>query len=607
MRALAWLCLALSACQMAGPGSTGPGALPPVVVSSASITRAEQAEAERLFSSAQVSFEARRFLEALRATAEVLERYPSSDVSGDVLLLAVRAEVEVGAADRADAAAERYLALLPDGDPRAGPVRLVQARAWEESPAIRLDRLLRIRSLETPVQQAEAEAATRAAVDALEPDEIEAVLAVAPADGALVSIPQAVHAVRLLERGDIEQAALLARAVLERGATGRERTFAESVARGELPEGRRPVRSFQIATILPTGGPPALAEFARQVTEGVELAVATVLGEPYQVRLLELDDEGDPDVGASLMARLDSGEVAGVIGFLEERALVAAGQARARGVPIVSPTARSTDGAGEGVYSLDGPDPRAAEAIARYAASRAFQRVAILLPGSPHAFEEAFAFQVEVERLGIPVVGHFSYEPGATFFESQILGAQRVLRAAEIAALGLGPQDTLRIEMLEPVGIFLPVPPEDVEYLAPQIAHFALDTLGIELIGTSGWTDPRILEGLQPRYTNGVVATAPVGSTEGSPGLQRFREAYEQHFQRTLINAIPAIGYDAALLLLEGLRPGRIAPSDLRTSLADLQGIEGATGTFSVVNDEVVRETQVVRILNRALVPVPDL
>jgi ABC-type branched-subunit amino acid transport system substrate-binding protein len=604
VRALAWLCLALSACQMAGPVSAGPGGLLPVVVAQGELSRADQAEAERLFVSAQVSFEARRYPEVLRTTAALLERYPSSSVSGAAVLLSARAELGAGAAERADAAADRYIGLLPPGDPRATEARLIQARSWEESPATQLDRLLRIVTFDGPEQRADAESLTRAAMDALEPEEIEAVLSDVPDDGPLAPLPQALHAVTLLERGQSQEAASLAQSVLQRGVSGRERAYAESVARGELPEDRRPVRSFRIATVLPSGGPPAIADFAGQVAEGVELAVATVLGEPYEVSLLQLDDRGDPEVGARLVADLDSAGVAGVIGFLEETALQAAGLARVRGMPIVSPTARSTEGAGEGVYSLDGPDPQAAAAIARYAAWRAFQRVAILLPGSPHALEEASAFQTEAERLGIPVVGHFSYEPGTTFFESQIIGARNALRAAEIAALGLSPGDTLHAEMLEPVGIFLPIPPEDVEYLAPQIAHFALDTLAIELVGTSGWTDPGVLELLQPRYTDGVVATAPVGAAEGRPGLQRFREAYEQHFQRSLTSMVPAVGYDAALVLLEALRPGRIAPSDVRASLDALPPVEGATGTFTVVDGRVVRETRVVRIQNRQLVPV---
>jgi hypothetical protein len=86
--------------------------------------------------------------------------------------------------------------------------------------------------------------------------------------------------------------------------------------------------------------------------------------------------------------------------------------------------------------------------------------------------------------------------------------------------------------------------------------------------------------------------------------LERFREAYEQYFQRTLISITPAIGYDAALLLLEALRPGRIAPQEVRASFSALQEVEGATGTFAVVDDRLVRQTQVVRIQNQALIPI---
>jgi ABC-type branched-subunit amino acid transport system substrate-binding protein len=274
-------------------------------------------------------------------------------------------------------------------------------------------------------------------------------------------------------------------------------------------------------------------------------------------------------------------------------------------MPIVSPTARSAGGAGEGVYSLEGPDPQAAAEIARYAADRAYQRVAIILPSSQAAIEEADAFEAEAARWGVPVVQRFYYEPGATFFETQVVGARDLLRAAELRALGLGEEDTLRVETLDPVGIFVPIPREDVAYVAPQIAHFALDTLGIEVVGTSAWTDPGVLETVDPVYTDGVVATATVGAGPSAPGRLRFREAYEAHFQRSLVSSAPALGYDAALLLLEALRPGRVQPAQVHESFRNLQDVEGATGIFSVVDGRVVRRTEVVRIRDRQLEPVP--
>ena len=51
------------------------------------------------------------------------------------------------------------------------------------------------------------------------------------------------------------------------------------------------------------------------------------------------------------------------------------------------------------MYSLEGPDPQAAASIARYAASRAFQRIAIVHPQTPAAEAEADAFEAVAAQL----------------------------------------------------------------------------------------------------------------------------------------------------------------------------------------------------------------
>jgi ABC-type branched-subunit amino acid transport system substrate-binding protein len=445
----------------------------------------------------------------------------------------------------------------------------------------------------------------RAATDALDPSELEEILARAPANGPLAPIAQVRLAVGLWERGDTVRASGLARTALGAGAVEPERGIAEGLLRGELPPELARVTEFAIAMVLPRGGPPGMAQFAQQVAEGIEVAVATVLPEEYRVTLRALDDEANPALSALFASELELEGVVGAVGFLEDDALLAAGQARSTGIPLVSPTARTAEAAGDGVYSLDGADPIAATEVARYSVTRAHQRVAIVMPASDAAIAEADAFEAEAARFGVPVVQRFYYEPGETFFESQILGARDVLRRAEIAALGLTEEDTLRVEMLEPVGIFLPIPREDVGFLAPQLAHFALDTLGIEIMGTSAWADPGVLETVEPLYLNGVVATAPVGAGPFSPGQERFRAAYEEHFQRTLVSTTPALGYDAAVLLLEALRPGRVTPDQVRASLRALRDVEGATGVYSVIDGRVVRRTEVVRIRNRSVDPVP--
>ena len=163
----------------------------------------------------------------------------------------------------------------------------------------------------------------------------------------------------------------------------------------------------------------------------------------------------------------------------------------------------------------------------------------------------------------------------------------------------------MRVETLEPVAVFVPVPAEDVELIAPQIIHFGLDTLGIDVLGTSGWADSRALRTIDPRHTNGVVATAPIGAGSDTPAYLRFKAAYEEHFQRTLVSPVPAAGYDAALLLLEALRAGATGSSGIIEALELLGEVEGATGVFSFVDGRVVRSTHVVLIENATLTPIP--
>lgn len=601
-----WLVAVLGACQTVGgggAGSLGSDEAAVVVAPGEPISGDGQSEASRLWFSAQRSFQGRRYFEVIRTTTELLEEYPASEVSGEALRLSVRAHVELGELTEADAAASRYLNLLRPGDSRATELRLIQAAAWADDPEQQLDRLLRIDSGATDAELSQARPLVRAAADSLNVETLSGVIDGMVERGPLVPIAEALLAVSLLEIDRGDEAERYARRAVEGGAAGDDLSMAQGVLLGELPPGRGRTTAFTIGVVLPATGPPAVAGFAAMIAEGIEVAAATVLGEGFTVTVVTRDSQGDPAVTARLVAELEAEGVAGVVGFLQDDVLISAGRARSTGVPLVSPTARSAGRSGEGVYSLEGANLLAAVSIARYAATRAFQRIAMLYPDDEEAEAEADAFEAAAAALGMPVVGRFTYEPGATFFEPQIRAARDALRRDEIAALELARDDTLHMEVLAPVALFLPIPPEDVEFLAPQIIHFGLDTLAIELLGTSGWTDPQTLQAVNTRLTDGVVASAPVGTGSESVGRRRFEQAYEAYFQRTLVGGTPAVGYDAMLVLLEALRPGRVRPEDVQASMQALSQIEGATGAFTIVDGRLVRLTELVRIDQRVLVP----
>lgn len=575
------------------------------ILEEGSIGSARQAQASELFRDAESAYEAGRAEEALRLTTRVVEEFPASTVSGQALSLQARAALRAEESETAAAAAERYVSLVGAADPRAPEMLLLRAEALSGRPGEVLETLVEVRASAEAAERERAIAMARSAVMDAGPDLLESLLRDTPATVPVVPVLEARLAALRFRSGDEAGASELARAALDHGAAGDDAALAEAVLDGRVPDDYFTVRTLELAAVLPLEGAPALAEFSRLVLEGIEVAAATALGPDFEVELEVHDDAGDPDRTAALVEELEQSGVGGVVGFLEEAALDIAAGARNTELPLISPTARSTDFRGSGVYTLEGVDSVGLHDLATHAASQGYQRVAFIESTSALSEEEADLFEREATRLGLRTAGRFSYADGATFFERPILAARDSLRAAEIDALGLTEDDTLHVEELEPVAVFIPVPAEDVELIAPQVTHFGLDTLGIDVLGTSGWTDSGTLREVDPRHTNGVVATAPIGAGTDAPGYLRFEEAYEEHFQRSLVSSIPAAGYDAALLLLEALTRGATGPSDMLEALEGLEEIEGATGVFSVVDGRVIRRTRVVIIRDGTLTPIP--
>jgi hypothetical protein len=139
--------------------------------------------------------------------------------------------------------------------------------------------------------------------------------------------------------------------------------------------------------------------------------------------------------------------------------------------------------------------------------------------------------------------------------------------------------------------------------LAPQLTFFGLDTLGIQILGTLGWTSEDLLSRIDSRHTDGVVASTSRMGPEDREGFERFRAAYERYFQKTLRSHVPALGYDAAALLLHALQTRPRDIPELMRSLEQIRGFPGATGRLSVEGGRVVREPRLVRIESGELIP----
>jgi branched-chain amino acid transport system substrate-binding protein len=332
-----------------------------------------------------------------------------------------------------------------------------------------------------------------------------------------------------------------------------------------------------LGVVLPTTGSPRLREFAEEIRQGIQVAVdefdstTTTTG---PARLVTRDNRGTIEPSTGIVGDLERDGALGIIGPLQDVTLEEVARVRTDRLTIVSPTSPTIPGPGGAVYSLQGAEDGASRALARYAADRGILTAAILHPDNPDATFEAEAFRAGFEELGGQVLASISYLPGSTYFEEQMRAAASV----------------------RPDVLVLPIPARDVELVAPQVTFFGLDSLGIEVLGTRGWTDREILGRVDPRHTNGVVAATPQPA-EGEPeGARAFRQAYERFFSNTLRSTVPAYGYDAARLLLEAVRRGARTAGDVTGALEGLRDFEGATGRLSVRDGRLTREHYVVCI-----------
>ncbi|MDT8367684.1 MAG: ABC transporter substrate-binding protein [Longimicrobiales bacterium] len=547
---------------------------PPVVIEAGPASPSDERAAAALLREAEASLEAGATEAAIEAASAIVENYPTTTSSGAALWVRARAlgTSEAGAEQVvALDDLERLLPLLGSGDPRRTPATLLYARVLAEAGRIE-EAVVTAVSLpsDATVDAAEMEW-MREVVAWLDLEAIEDVARTAPPTGPLVApLWVALGRARGVE-GDAKGAREAASLAISAGATGADREEAEALLAGEGIAARPELAEWiPLAALLPASGSPALRGFANEVREGA-LAALTAAGLAERSDVEVYDDGGDPEQAAALVRAIEASGAFGIVGPVQDAALAAAARARTSGVPIVSPTAFSLPDSVEGIYSLGSLDPGSARALAAWAAEVGFATVAIIHPSDEASSEEARLFAEAFEAAGGSVLQTLTYPPGQTFFQEQI-------RAAASVA---------------PEALVLPVPPADVEALAPQVTFYGLDTLGIQILGTSAWTDGGVREAVSDRHLSGVVVASP--DLSGREGWNRFVEAYETRFRRTLVAPGGApLGYDAASLLLEAARSGARSGTELAEALEAVDGFEGATGLLSVEDGRVVRRHSVV-------------
>ena len=529
-----------------------------------SYTAVQEAEVALLLAQAQSALDQEDFELAEARALEVEAEYGAAPGSVYALWIRARAAEGLGKPDESLEAVRRFRTYLTEGDERVAEMALLEGDALQA-----LGRTAEAVAawLPGPDEPLSEESLSRVEDHVEELTESELSELIESEEG-LVAPVLAELAFRQYAFGVAGAARRTAARALDYGATGRAQGLAEGVLAGDVSEFLVVTR---IGAILPTSGSPSLRQFADGIQEGIRVALQ-MFGQAEGIRAateLVIQDSGGDIVGARIaFSAMEASEVLGVIGPLQEGALSEVAGRVQGPLAVISPTSPVVPEGSTGVYSLSSADPGAARALARYAISSDLYTAAVVYPESTDGAYEARAFSEAFQSSGGLILGEISYPTGATFFEEQLRQAEALL----------------------PDVLVLPLPARDVELIAPQVTFFGLDSLEIRILGTNGWGEEAMLSRVDTRHTNGVVTASPQPAEGELEGYLRFVEAYESFYQRTLPDQVPALGYDAAALLLEAIRRGASTPGDLLETLEAMPGFSGATGRLFVDDGRVVRD-----------------
>jgi branched-chain amino acid transport system substrate-binding protein len=346
----------------------------------------------------------------------------------------------------------------------------------------------------------------------------------------------------------------------------------------------RPAGPLKLGVILPQTGTADLTQYGALIREGIELALQEHSARRgVAVELVLKDDAGDPAAASRAASALEAEGAIAILGpLLRETFGAAAANRGSSDLLILSPTASETPDSATHAYSLNANDTRGASALAAWAVAAGHTRLAVMYATTPEDAAEARAFVSEAGRRNAQIVAQLPFDAGTTTFSDPIE----------------------RLKQTQAQAVFVSAPESSIRQLAPQIRYFGLT--GVQILGTEAWVSDAVLLRVAPAALEGVVAATPLLESSRETGWQDFVQLYERTQRRTLSSPYPALGYDAAKLLLLEIEKGRTSRRELADALASVQEYRGATGVLSISGGQVMRRPFLVRIRSGKPEPLPS-
>ncbi len=309
------------------------------------------------------------------------------------------------------------------------------------------------------------------------------------------------------------------------------------------------------------------ATFGTSSHEGTLLAVEKineaggVLGK--QVKLLTEDNQSKAGESSTVVDKLISRDHAvAILGEVaSSRSLEAAPICQQSKVPMISPSSTNpkVTQTGDYVFRVCFIDPFQGTVMANFAlGTLKAKRVAVLTDvKSDYSKGLAQFFEAGFVKGGGEIVSRLDFNGGDKDFKAQLTA----------------------IKGANPDAVFVPGYYTEVALIAVQARQLDMQA---PLFGGDGWESEDLLK-LGKEAVEGYYFSTHYSPEAGSPLGAKFVEDYRKRWGGKSPDAMAALGYDSAMLLVDAIkRAGTVEGAKVRDALAATKDLEGVTGKTTI-------------------------
>ncbi len=363
-------------------------------------------------------------------------------------------------------------------------------------------------------------------------------------------------------------------------------------------KGQSAYQNHLLGCLLPLTG--TYEAYGKKALKGIELAQNhfAQLNPDLPLTIRIQDTESDPQKTIAAVKDLADSGVAAIIGPVAT-ADIAAAESQKFGIPIVTLTQKDQiTKIGSSVFrNFMTPGAQTAALISFTASNLGLNRFAILYPDEPYGINFMNLFKEQAESAGCRIVALQSYDPTQTDFREilQKLSSryQPVADDTKSSRSSTHTDPTAAVpdgnasSTEEFEALFIPDSPQKVAVIVPQLAYGRLRPA--YLLGTNLWHSPKLINTGGPSIQGSIL---PDGFFAESTleSVQQFVRAFQSKYKE-YPGYIEAVSYDTAMMMLQIVSsPDIHFRSSIQKELLRPEGFSGVTGKYHFSEDREVQK-----------------